>query len=493
MPSRGSPAGLSRRRRFVGAARALLAGLLLACTAAAAEPSPPWLPDAAARHRLELLADEAGLALPLTHWPLPRRAVEAALDALPATLPTALDAARAQLREDLHGQTRGQLALRLRGHGEILAGYGDDATAGSGLSARSPVLATPQLALQAGVRADAAPQPGASAARARLEGSAIATEALGVQLQAWSHRGWWGPGWQDSLVLGGNAPAFDGLGLQRAGAGRSASPWLAWLGPWTFEFFVAQAEGGSRAVFVGNRLTARPLPLLEVGLTRTAQWGGEGHPHSLKSFGKMLFGIGVNANAPGEAIGDPGNQMAGFDLRLRCPGGRRCAGYAQAIGEDSTHHVPSRFLGLYGLEAWSADGRQRWFAELVESVCGAVLEHHPLRPCAYRNYAYPEGYTHAGRWIGAAAGSDSRVLTLGWLDAARGTSLRLHSGRVGSRIGSFTPDPNDPRSSGRLVGAALRQDFRWRDTGITAELDWLRVHAPQGDRTEARVGATLRF
>jgi hypothetical protein len=470
---------------------AVLAGLIASCAPAAAEPSLPWMPDAAARHRLELLADEAGLELPLTHWPLPRRAVAEALDALPAELSPGLADARAQLKQELRTQERGQFTMRLHGRDEILAGFGDDATAGSGIAAHSGTLTTPHLALQAGARIDT--QPGRSAVKLRLEGTALATEALGVQLQAWSHRSWWGPGWQDSLVLGNNAPAFDGIGLQRAAAGRSTAPWLAWLGPWTFEFFVARAEGGSHAVFVGNRLTARPLPLLEIGLTRTAQWGGTNHPETPTSFVKMLFGVGVNANAPGQAANDPGNEMAGFDVRLRCPGGWRCAAYAQAIGEDATHHVPSRFLGLYGLESWSADGRQRWFAEFVETVCGAVLAHHPLRPCAYRNYAYPEGYTHAARWIGAAAGPDSRVLTLGWLDAASGTSLRLHDGRIGSRIGTFTPDPNDPRTSGRLVGVAARQDFRWGGTGVTAELDWLRVRAPEGDRTEARVGATLRF
>ena len=470
---------------------AVLAGLCAGCGPAAGDPSPPWMPDAAARHRLELLVDDAGLELPLTHWPLPRRAVEDALDTLPGGLTPPLADARRQLEQDLRAQERSGFTLRLRGRDETLSGFGDDATAGSGIAVRSGTLATPQMALQAGARLDA--RPGASGVKLRPEGTALATEVLGVQLQAWSHRSWWGPGWQDSLVLGGNAPAFDGIGLQRAGAGRSASRWLSWLGPWTFEFFVAQAEGGSHAIFVGNRVTARPLPLLEIGLTRTAQWGGTAHPETLTSFTRMLFGIGVNANAPDQAANDPGNEMAGFDVRLRCPGGRRCAAYAQAIGEDATRHVPSRFLGLYGLESWSSDGRQRWFAEFAETVCGAVLAHHPLRPCAYRNYAYPEGYTHAARWIGAAAGPDSRVLTLGWLDAARGTSLRLHDGRVGSRIGSFTPDPNDPRSSGRLVGVAARQEFRWTGMRVTAELDWLRVRAPDGDRTEARVGATLRF
>ena len=69
------PAGVSRRLRHnVYARRALMAGLLAACASVGAEPSVPWMPGAAARHRLELLVDEAGLDLPLTHWPLPRRA-----------------------------------------------------------------------------------------------------------------------------------------------------------------------------------------------------------------------------------------------------------------------------------------------------------------------------------------------------------------------------------------------------------------------------------
>ena len=198
-------------RRPAAYRSALAASLFAACTAAAADPSPPWMPDAAARHRLELLADDAGLELPLTHWPLPRGAVEDALDALPGALTPALADARAQLRQELQAQDRSQFTLRLRGRGEILSGFGDDATPGSGLGVRSSTLATPHLALQAGARIDA--QPGRSAVKLRLDGTALATEALGVQLQAWSHRSWWGPGWQDSLVLGNNAPAFDGIGV----------------------------------------------------------------------------------------------------------------------------------------------------------------------------------------------------------------------------------------------------------------------------------------
>jgi len=489
-----NPAGVARRLRMSRLARhAVWLAAVAACAPARAEPSVPWMPDATARHRLELLVDEAGLDLPLTQWPLPSRAVEHELDALPGALPPALADARAKLKEALHAQDRSRLTLRLRGNDDSLTGFGDDATPGSGISVRSSTLMLPRLALQVGGRIDASPPPAEGATQFRLDDTALATEVLGLQLQAWSHRSWWGPGWQNSLVLGNNAPPFNGIGFQRSEAGTSGSRWWSWLGPWNFEFFVAQAEGGTRAMVVGNRLTARPWPLLEIGLTRTAQWGGDTHAQTVNSFLKMLAGIGVNATSPDLVAGDPANEMSGFDLRLRCPGGLRCATYAQIIGEDATQGVPSRFLGLYGIESWSADGAQRWFGEYVESLCGAVLEHHPLRPCAYRNYAYPEGYASAGRWMGAAVGPDSRVLTLGWMDTERGSSLRLHSGRIGSRIATFTPDPNDPQTSGRLLGVAARQDFRWGDASVTAELDWLRIHAADGDRTEARLGATLRY
>ena len=44
---------------------------MLSAVAAHANPSIPWTPSLAARHALEMLADEAGLQLPVTQWPLP--------------------------------------------------------------------------------------------------------------------------------------------------------------------------------------------------------------------------------------------------------------------------------------------------------------------------------------------------------------------------------------------------------------------------------------
>ena len=76
--------------------------------------------------------------------------------------------------------------------------------------------------------------------------------AFGTQLQAWAHRSWWGPGWQSSLVLGNNAPPFYGIGLQRASAARSDSRWLSWMGPWSYEFFIAGDDDTINSYLVGS-------------------------------------------------------------------------------------------------------------------------------------------------------------------------------------------------------------------------------------------------
>jgi hypothetical protein len=455
---------------------------------ARAEPTVPWTPSPVARHALELLVDDGGLALPVTQWPLPRAAVVRALDALPREPPPALAAARAAVERELADASRAGAVAALRGRNDALIGFGDESVPGSRVELHSGTAIASGTALQLGVRVDQGTDPSRSQAKLRLDRSAVAIDVDSVLLQAWAHRNWWGPGWQSSLILGNNAPPTYGIGLQRASAAPSTSPWLGWLGPWTFDAFVARNDDAVGSMLVGTRITLRPFSFLELALSRTAQWGGSGHSESADSFWRMLAGLGVNSH---DASEDPANEMSGYDLRLRCPRSVRCAAYAQLIGEDATRYLPGRFLGLYGLEAWSADGRHRWFVELAETICGAVLEHHPMRPCAYQNHAYPEGYASAGRWLGASQGADARLLTVGWIAAAQGTSLRLHAGRIGTRVGVVGAEL-DPASAGRIVGFDARQSWSWENVVFTAEADWFTVDALQRRNSPARLGLTVQ-
>ena len=445
------------------------------------------MPDAQTRHEIELLVDEAGLDLVTTHWPLPGSAVAHALDRLPADLPPPLEEAREHVRHALVANAAGAFGVNARHRAEALSGFGDEATPGSSISVSSGAFESPDVALRVGARLEDARIDGVDA-RLQAEDSAAATEWFGMQWQAWAHRAWWGPGWQDSLILGSNAPALKAIGIQRRWASTSDSRWLAWLGPWNGELFVAQTEDDMHAYLFGQRITLRPFPQVEIGLTRTAQWGGHGRSQSLRSFLRMFTTLGSNPRTPLQRASDPGNTMAGFDLRVRCPDGLRCAAYGQLIGEDEAGLMPAKYLAQYGLEHWSVDGQQRTFAEYVDTRCGADPLSTAREGCAYRNWAYPQGYANDGRWLGANVGPDSRVLTLGWMSVATDSALKFHAGRVGSRVGSFSAITADPSTSGRLLGLSARQGFSSGRATFSGQLDWMRIAAAAGPRTEWSVG-----
>lgn len=66
------------------------------------------------------------------------------------------------------------------------------------------------------------------------------------------------------------------------------------------------------AKLLGLRLTAQPLPYLELGASRVLQWGGEGRSESLSSLWNAIKG---NDNFD-SSDQDKSNQIAGFDGRL---------------------------------------------------------------------------------------------------------------------------------------------------------------------------------
>jgi hypothetical protein len=470
--------------------------LLLLLSRSALAASVPWTPSLAARSAIEVLVDDGGLPLTVSQWPLPRDAVQRALDALPQTLPPALLDARALVQAELRAQQGELVSLTVRGRADALSGFGDDATPGSSLMLRTGELDGPHLAMQIGSRLDQVDETGQFHPTARLDDSAVAVDAFGFQAQAWAHRSWWGPGWQSALPLSNNAPAFDGIGFQRASASQSDSPWLSWMGPWNLDFFLARTEGqltavpGSDSLISGGRLSFKPFANVELGLTRMVQFGGQGHPETLGSFARAVVGSHANAQTVQEQSRDSGNGLAGYDIRVRCPDAIRCSAYGQFIGEDDRKHLPYKFLNLLGTEVWSADGVTRFYFEAAEIGCRNTWTGGPIPDCAYRNYAYPSGYTSGNRWIGSSIGSDGRLVTLGWIDSEWDSSIRVDFGRVASRIGTFA-SVSDGSSAGNLLAVSARRTWHIGSARLTPEFDWNRVATTTGVRVESRPGLEM--
>ena len=237
---------------------------------------------------------------------------------------------------------------------------------------------------------------------------------------------WWGPGWEGSLIYGSNARPIPSVTLERNYSDPVEHPWLEWLGQWRFVATAGQLEGdrddAPHARFSGARLTWKPHARVEVGISRSAQWCGEGRPCGVDVFWDLLTG-----NDNDQALEEqPGNQMAGFDARWSLPWAP-IALYAQMIGEDEANLLPSQYLGLFGAELSGGFGDRSWRAHLEysDTAC-SFYESPPNFGCAYNNVIYTDGYQYRDRSIGHAIDGDSQQYAAGLLLAnADGSNWEL--------------------------------------------------------------------
>jgi hypothetical protein len=232
---------------------------------------------------------------------------------------------------------------------------------------------------------------------------------------------WWGPGFDSALHKSTNARPMSSLMISRHNPQAFETPWLSWLGQWTLNGGVSLSE---QERYIPNvllwslRAGFKPLKTLEVGLSWTAQFCGEGQDCSVNSASESIINpqdcqMGVSDN--GECVANA-NQMTGFDAR-----------YA-----DTWFSVP---VGLYlertcenaSGESWAmADCGQmvgvdtrfdflkqqyKLFLEYSDTTvnCGKEGQYN----CFYEHSIYQSGSRYYDRALGSTYDSDAKVTALG--------------------------------------------------------------------------------
>lgn len=283
----------------------------------------------------------------------------------------------------------------------------------------------------------------------------------------------WGPGWDGSLILGTDAQPVPSVSLDADTGSLRHSEWWWWLGQLQFSGFLGQMESDrsdiSRPWLMGLRLVIKPWEWLELGLSRTMQIGGEGRDNSLKTFIKAILSRDNSCYQPG-CSEQPGNQLAGVDLRLGLdrwlPG---AAVYGQLIGEDnrpSQVPFPAKNMYMAGAE-WRRDGGLA-FVEWTDSTAKSA-------GIAYNHFLYTDGYRYKGQPLGYWADGDSNVWAVGGLlpQVLGGQALAvLHYGAL-NEAGANPSWPNSRLSSASLQWRTIFD----RAFGLTLALDHIKVSA----------------
>lgn len=464
------------------ALKAMTIALVLGICPAGAQ-ADAWLQvgDGRLRSDLAWLADAGVIDLPVNAWPVSVPDLARALDGAGtapsgdgvtlATLATlaALDRVRhamaahtAALRSVRAGGGRPGLLRDFDAQGREEGELGVNLAAGRGRWSAA-------LALTAAA-SPADHQP------LRLDGSHLTGRFGNWLLGAGALDRWWGPGQESSLILSNNARPMPALFFARATSTPFDSAWLRWVGAWRLEGFLARMEGErqdvDRPLFLGLRLSLRPLRGVEIGLSRTAQFCGRGRPCDLTAVRRLLVGDD-NAGLDVSVEDEPGNQMAGFDLRLRSPWrAAPFAVYGQAIGEDESSGLPVKLLALFGVETWGAlrhGATWRAHLEYSDATC-SYNRAQPRFGCAYRNGVFfAEGYRYRGRVIGHTTDNDARL----WAVGLRRVGVDGSEWRVKARRADLNRDAGmDAYNSVSTVAADYDAvQIGWRGTAPEALLN----------------------
>jgi hypothetical protein len=487
----------------------LLAGVaaILACAPAAA--GEPWIApgDVQVRHDIELLVDEGVMNLPISSWPIAVSDLAAALKRAGAPVGgsdrhtgqglTPSQAAAVRRLKRLTGEFDSPRVVeaRVAARPNVLRGFEDTPREEAELRAWASGFFGERWGARLEVGVVGGPDDNLPV---RLDGSYLAGKFGNWIVTLGAQERWWGSGWEGSLLLSNNARPVPTIALDRAVSEPFESKWLRWIGPWRLTTFMGYMDGDrgdyDHPLLFGLRVSARPLKGLEVSLERTAQWCGDGRSCNFDDFWNLFWG-NDNAGENVDPEDEPGNQLAGWDIRWASPiGDAPYALYFQHTGETIDNKIPRpyRSLDLAGAEVWGeSESGSSWrlAAEWANTRCGGTENGEKLWDCAYNNNVYNvSGYRYYGRPVGHAMDGDGEMYSMRfvhvgadevvWTVLARYTEVN-QGGAMPDERHSVAPGPEQWWSLDLIrrwnvgsgwIEAGMGGDYRERDWNDTDPL-----------------------
>jgi len=258
----------------------------------------------------------------------------------------------------------------------------------------------------------------------RFDGSYVATFVGNWVISLGKQDRWFGPTWDTSFSLSNNARPIPALAISRKSAIPFQIPFTEIDIPWTLTSFFGKMDDKrivNNTLLWGFRANFKPLPNLEIGLSRLAQWGGVGHSKNLSTFKDVLIGrtnCGVDDLICNEEHPNPANQQAGYDFRysfnlFSLP----IALYGQKFAEDGSQgkfRYITKANPQFGLDVHLSlfSIPSTVYFEYGDSLADCGTRDN-IGDCYYEHSSYATGMRYNGRTISNLYDNDTKSYVLG--------------------------------------------------------------------------------
>ena len=302
--------------------------------------------------------------------------------------------------------------------------------------------------------------------KVRYDGSYLATFVGNWVVTIGMQDRWWGNGWDSNLSLTNNARPMPALSLTRKASEPFIIPFTDYGIPWAVTSFMGVMDDNrviKDTLLWGFRLNFKLTQNFEIGITRLAQWGGEGRPQNGTTFWNVLTGKdncgagGLDCGANNEL--EPGNQQAGYDLRytvnvFNTP----FSLYGQYYAEDGDNHSSFGFLtepvSLLGIDTHISPFNKpsTFYIEISDTFADCSdTNGSNTGNCFNEHHTYATGMRYEQRTIGNLYDNDAKVFVFGVMSELQtNTHLELKFRKL-----ALNNDNSDKASNNPLIGNPL--------------------------------------
>lgn len=252
---------------------------------------------------------------------------------------------------------------------------------------------------------------------------------------------WWGPDEDSSFLFSNNAEPLLMARISQAYPVLLPGPFRL-LGRIRTQFLVGELAGHRfppHPLINAQKITFQLTENLEVGFTRTAIFGGAGHPLTTGNILASFFSTSSSGGVEYGARNDPGDRRSGFDFRWRVPFLRRYLSiYSDSLADDEPNPLDSPRRSAWGPGLYITQLPKLRHLDLrFETYSTWLYRGDQGGLFFYWNNQYRDAYTNQGNLLGSWLGRDARAYVARstyWFAPRKTVSLLYRQTKTGSNF-----------------------------------------------------------